>query len=56
MYAAATGTLEVDLIEEMRLRTWARENYVPMEDREQDWHPVVLEEMRLKDCDVVDGE
>ncbi len=29
----------------MRLRTWARENYVPREDREQDWHPVVLEEM-----------
>jgi len=39
----------LDFIEEIRLRTWARENYVPADDRDDTWHPVVLEEMRKKD-------
>lgn len=44
------ATLEgLDFIEEIRLRTWARENYVPADDRDETWHPVVLEEMRKKD-------
>lgn len=40
---AAAG--EVDLVEEMRLRTWARRNYVSAPDRDGDWHPVILDEM-----------
>jgi hypothetical protein len=40
---------ELDFIEELRLRRWARENYVPRSQREETWHPVVLEEMTRKD-------
>ena len=40
---------EVDLIEELRLRRWARENYVPRNRRECSWHAVVLDEMERKD-------
>lgn len=40
---------EIDPIEEMRLRTWARRNYAPAGERSLDWHPVVLEEMALRD-------
>jgi hypothetical protein len=40
---------DVDPIEEMRLRTWARQNYVHPENRDQNWHPVVLAEMHRKD-------
>ena len=46
MHATLT---EVDFIEEIRLRRWARENYVPADDRDETWHPVVLEEMQAKD-------
>lgn len=46
MHATAT---ELDFIEEIRLRCWARENYVPLDDRDTSWHPVVLHEMRMKD-------
>jgi hypothetical protein len=41
--------LDLDLIEELRLRRWARENYVPPENRQRTWHPVVHEEMNKKD-------
>ena len=40
---------DVDLIEELRLRRWARENYVPRGQRQTTWHPIVHEEMRKKD-------
>jgi hypothetical protein len=40
---------DVDFIEELRLRRWARENYVPPEDRQDSWHPIVHEEMEKKD-------
>lgn len=46
MHATLT---EFDFIEEIRLRRWARENYVPVDERDQSWHPVVLEEMHAKD-------
>lgn len=36
---------EIDLVEEMRLRTWARRNYVASCEREDSWHPVILDEM-----------
>jgi hypothetical protein len=40
---------EVDPVEEMRLRTWARRNYLPQNQRDTEMHPVVLDEMRRKD-------
>ncbi len=40
---------ELDFIEELRLRRWAREHYVPPSQRKQTWHPVVHEEMEKKD-------
>jgi len=43
---------DVDLIEELRLRRWARENYVPPPQRDPNWHPIILEEMRRKDDEV----
>jgi len=48
------STVEVDLdfIEELRLRRWARQNYVPPEQRKSSWHPVVLDEMDRKDFEV----
>ncbi len=42
-------TAEVDFIEELRLRCWAREHYVSAERRENAWHPVVIDEMSRKD-------
>lgn len=47
---------EVDLIEELRLRRWAREHYVPRHQREMAWHPVVLDEMDQKDCEMSEVE
>jgi hypothetical protein len=43
---------ELDFIEELRMRRWARENYVPREQRKHSWHPVVHEEMEKKDLEV----
>ncbi len=43
------GVLEMDLIEELRLRRWAREHYVPLHERERSWHTVVHDEMKKKD-------
>lgn len=40
---------DVDFIEELQLRRWARENYVPADRRDKAWHPIVLEEMTRKD-------
>jgi hypothetical protein len=42
---------ELDFIEELRLRRWARENYVPRSSRQRTWHPVVQEEMEIKDLE-----
>ena len=42
---------EVDFIEELRMRRWARENYCPRDDRKDSWHPVVHEEMEKKDLE-----
>ena len=43
---------ELDFIEELRLRRWARENYVPRPQRQLSWHPIVLDEMARKDEEV----
>lgn len=40
---------EIDAVMELRLRRWARQNYVPADRRRDTWHPVVLEEMQLRD-------
>ena len=42
----------VDIIQEIRLRRWARENYVPAALRGPKWHPVVLDEMRGRDAEL----
>jgi hypothetical protein len=47
---------EVDFIEELRLRRWARENYVPRDRRELSWHPVILDEMDRKDLERTEVE
>ncbi len=44
--------VEPDFIEELRMRRWARENYVPVGERDRAWHPIILEEMRRKDGEV----
>jgi hypothetical protein len=46
-----SGVLEMDMVEELRLRRWARENYVPPDRRERSWHPVVHDEMIKKDTE-----
>jgi len=45
----AEAAFDIDPIEEMRLRTWARRNYTPSEDRDESWHPIVLDEMTRRD-------
>lgn len=39
----------VDLIEELRLRRWARQNYVPADQRVPEWHSIVTDEMQRRD-------
>ena len=46
------GVSELDFIEELRLRRWARENYVPPTQRQKTWHPVVHEEMTKKESEI----
>lgn len=43
--AQEASRLPVDAIEEMRLRTWARKNYIKESQRDDLWHPVILDEM-----------
>lgn len=45
---------EIDFIEELRLRRWARENYVPFPERDTAWHPIILDEMTRKDGEFAD--
>ena len=40
---------DLDLIEELKLRRWAREHYVPPDERDETWHPVIQDEMKKKD-------
>lgn len=40
---------DLDFVEEIRLRTWARQNYAPQGERNRSWHPIILDEMRRKD-------
>ena len=45
----SSSVLDLDIVEELRMRRWARENYVPVEQRKPSWHPIVHEEMEKKD-------
>ncbi|MSU79336.1 MAG: hypothetical protein EXS16_14760 [Gemmataceae bacterium] len=45
------GIMDMDLIEELQLRRWARENYVPPEHRDGAWRPVIQDEMKRKDAE-----
>ena len=47
--AELDGQTDVDAIEEIRLRTWARKHYAPTRERDDNWHPVILDEMRKMD-------
>jgi hypothetical protein len=47
---------EMDLIEELRLRRWAREHYVPRDERETSWHPVIHDEMSRKDLETSEAD
>jgi hypothetical protein len=42
---------DLDLIEELRLRRWAREHYVPRSQRQNAWHPIVHDEMSKKETE-----
>ena len=46
---------DLDFIEELRLRRWARENFVPVEQRLPNWHPIILDEMDRKDLEQSDS-
>jgi hypothetical protein len=52
---SSIGT-ELDFIEELRLRRWARENYVPADRRTPEWHSVVLDEMGRKDRELNESQ
>ena len=43
------GSGPVDVVEEMRLRTWARKNYAREQERNEKLHPIVREEMARMD-------
>jgi len=47
---------EVDFIEELRLRRWARQHYVPPGQRDVAWHPVILDEMDRKDLEMNEAD
>ena len=47
---------QIDLIEELMFRCWARRNYLPPELRETTWHPVILEEMACRDQELIEQE
>ena len=53
---SSSGAAEVDFIEELRLRRWAREHYVPEQQRQLTWHPVILDEMDRKDVEMAEAE
>ena len=45
--------LKIDFVRELRLRQWARQHFVPTESRKASWHPVVLDEMSLRDRELL---
>lgn len=51
---SAPNVASIDLIRELRLRQWARIHYVPAEMRSHSWHPLVLDEMRRRDEELLE--
>ena len=51
----APDTASIDLIRELRLRQWARTHYVPADMRSHSWHPLVLDEMRRRDEELLEA-
>jgi len=47
---------KTSLIKEFRLRRWARMNYVSSDQRNETWHPIVLDEMKMKDQEMLETE
>lgn len=45
-------TATLDLVDELRLRRWARENYVPHAERSTEWHAVIHDEMLRRDAEL----
>lgn len=43
---------QTDLIDELRMRGWARANHIPAPQRPDSWHPIILDEMRRMDAEV----
>ena len=52
---SATVSTNIDLIRELRLRQWARGHYVRLESRSRSWHPIVLDEMRRRDEELLEA-
>ncbi len=44
------------LAAEFRLRRWARTHYVSSDQRKETWNPIVLNEMRIKDQEMLETE
>lgn len=47
---------DLDFIEELKLRRWARENYKPASQRMPTWHHVVHDEMTKKDRELTEAD
>lgn len=43
--------VKIDLVDELRLRRWARMNFVPVAERNGGWHPIILDEMQVQDSE-----
>jgi hypothetical protein len=46
---------KIDFVRELRLRKWAREHFVAVEFRKPSWHPIVLDEMRIRDGELLEN-
>ncbi len=52
---SAIVSTSIDLIRELRLRQWARGHYIGLESRSRSWHPIVLDEMRRRDEELLEA-
>ena len=43
----------LELTYELRLRRWARQNYVAAAERLATWHPVILDEMARRESEII---
>ncbi|MGQ0634252.1 MAG: hypothetical protein ACT4QC_06565 [Planctomycetaceae bacterium] len=48
---SAQSQFAADLVDELRLRRWARERYAPPDRRDPAWPPIVLDEMGRIDAE-----